>query len=294
MKRIRLRRFKPYVMPVISISFACLVVAVFTTIGVLQQAAQTMAGARQLPIYCVETDKKEIALTFDAAWENSDTDVLLALLEKNDAKATFFTTGDWVDRYPDDVKKMFDAGHEIQNHSDAHPHPNELSYEELVQDTAACDEKIHKITGIYPTLYRLPYGEYNDHVILTLKSLGKQVIQWDVDSIDWENPTPDEIVQRVLGKVGNGSILLFHNDCENTPEALETLLPLLKEQGYEIKTVSELLPEGSFQLNNEGRMISDTPSAEQNLPDFDAAKKAVEEGLNELSAEGSKIKHPFL
>ena len=144
---------------------ACLIVAVFTTMGVLQQAATTSAGERQLPIYCVQTEKKEIALTFDAAWGNSDTDELLALLEENGAKATFFCTGEWVDNYPDDVKRLFDAGHEIQNHSDKHPHPNELSFEALITDTQACDEKIHAITGVYPTLYRSPYGEYNDKVI---------------------------------------------------------------------------------------------------------------------------------
>ena len=248
--------WKLFAMPVASVVFACLVVAVFTTIGVLQEAAQTIATTKQLPIYCVQTDKKEIALTFDAAWENSDTDTLIDLLEENGVKATFFATGEWVEKYPEDVRKLYDAGHEIQNHSDKHPHPNELSYEELIQDTAACDEKIYAITGVYPTLYRAPYGEYNDKVIETMKSVGKRVIQWDVDSIDWKNPTADEIVQRVLTKVENGSILLFHNDVPNTPEALKKLLPELIEEGYTFKTVSELLPKGRFQLNHEGRAIS--------------------------------------
>ncbi len=279
---------KPFAMPVVSVVFACLVVAVFTTIGVLEEAAQTVATARKLPIYCVETEKKEIALTFDAAWGNSDTDILIDLLQKNGAKATFFTTGEWVEKFPEDVRKLHEAGHEIQNHSDRHPHPNELSYEALVQDTAACDEKIYAITGIYPTLYRAPYGEYNDKVIETMKSMKKRVIQWDVDSIDWKDPTPDEMVQRVLSKVGNGSILLFHNDAKNTPQALEKLLPELKKQGYEIKTVSEILLKGQFRINNEGRMIPAEGSSQSgNSGSASSAGAAVvsqaEAVLNKLS-----------
>lgn len=282
MKMKKKRSIKGLVMPVASIAFACLVVAVFTTIGVLEEAAQTMAGARQLPVYCVETEKKEIALTFDAAWGNSDTDVLIELLEKNGAKATFFTTGEWVENYPEDVRKLFDAGHEIQNHSDRHPHPNELSYDALVQDTAACDEKIYAVTGVYPTLYRAPYGEYNDSVIETMKSMRKKVIQWDVDSIDWKDPSPEEMVERVLSKVGNGSILLFHNDAKNTPKALESLLPQLKAEGYEIKTVSELLPAGRFQMNNEGRVIPEKEPAPPAPGSEDAASKIFEKGLAAL------------
>ena len=276
---------KSFAMPVITIIFACLVVASFTTIGILEEAAQTVATSRKLPIYCVETQKKEIALTFDAAWGNSDTDVLIELLEKNEAKATFFTTGEWVEKYPKDVRKLYAAGHEIQNHSDKHPHPNELSYESLVQDTAACDEKIYAITGIYPTLYRAPYGEYNDKVIETMKSMRKQVIQWDVDSVDWKDPTPDEMVQRVLSKVGNGSILLFHNDAKNTPQALEKLLPELKNQGYEIKCVSEILIKGKFRMNNEGRMISAEDSAQNDsdsvIPDVINLAKGISEMLTQ-------------
>jgi len=242
-------------MPLSSVIFACLVVAVFTALGVLQQAAQTVAVGRELPIYCVQTAEKKISLTFDAAWGNSDTDALLSILAENDVKATFFVTGEWAKKYPGDVGKFFDAGHEIGNHSDAHPHPNTLGYEALVRDTAACDEKLADVTGETPTLYRAPYGEYNDLVIRTLKSLGKQVIQWDVDSLDWKEGSAEEIANRVFDRVKNGSILLFHNDAENTPAALKVLLPRLKADGYTFCTVSELIPPGPFELTNEGRLV---------------------------------------
>ena len=246
---------RSFLMPLSSVVFACLVVAVFTALGVLQQAAQTAAVGRELPIYCVQTEEKLLSLTFDAAWGNSDTDELLSLLAENKVKATFFVTGEWAEKYPEDVRKFFDAGHEIQNHSDAHPHPNTLSYEALVRDTAACDEKITAVTGTTPTLYRAPYGEYNDLVIRTLKSLGKQVVQWDVDSLDWKEGSAEEIADRAFDRVKNGSILLFHNDAKNTPAALKFLLPRLKEEGFSFCTVSELIPPGPFELTNEGRLV---------------------------------------
>lgn len=236
---------------------AVLTVGSMIVAGVFQQGVMTSAGEQYLPIYSVETPKKKISLTFDAAWENSDTDILIELLDQYQVKATFFATGDWVSRYPEDVKKLFNAGHEIQNHSDSHPHPNQLSREELVEDTYACDKKIKELTGVFPNLYRTPYGEYNDQVISTLNSLGKKTIQWDVDSIDWKDPTPQEMYDRVVGKVTNGSILLFHNDKPNTPEALRMILPELKKQGYEFVTVNDLLVKGKFHINSNGRMIKD-------------------------------------
>ena len=261
---------KKLIGPASSIVAACLTLAVFTAIGVLQQAAETSSGERQLPIYCVQTEQKKIALTFDAAWGNSDTDELLSILAQNDAKATFFTTGEWVDKYPEDVKKLFDAGHEIQNHSDTHPHPTNLSFEQLVNDTNACDEKIYAITGVYPTLYRAPYG--------------------DVDSIDWDEASVDEIVDRVLSKTENGSILLFHNDIENTPEALSQILPKLKQDGYSITTVSDLIPSGSFSLDYEGRLI---PSESEAEDESGVENESGLESESEQDKDYANAKDPF-
>ncbi|MCM1165546.1 MAG: polysaccharide deacetylase family protein [Lachnospiraceae bacterium] len=142
------------------------------------------AGQRQLPIYSVERGDKKVAITFDVAWENSNTDELIKILGDNDAKATFFVTGDWCDRYPDDVKAFFDAGHEIENHSDQHPHVEGINVNDLINDTKECSRKIKMITGSEPTLYRAPYGEFDDSLITTLDGMGMKVIQWDVEGVD--------------------------------------------------------------------------------------------------------------
>ena len=151
--------------------------AVLTTVG-------TQATERLLPVYCVERGDKKVSLTFDVAWENSNTQELIDILDEYNARATFFVTGDWCDRNPDDVKMFFDAGHEIQNHSDQHPHVQGANVNDLISDTKAASLKIKDITGTEPTLYRAPYGEYDNSLITTIQGMGMTVIQWDVEPLD--------------------------------------------------------------------------------------------------------------
>ena len=161
---------------------AAATIAVGVTVAVT--SVGTRAEQRQLPIYSVERGDKKIALTFDVAWENSNTQALIDILKANDAKATFFITGDWCDRYPEDVKMFFDAGHEIENHSDQHPHVEGINVNDLINDTRECSRKIKMITGEEPTLYRAPYGEFDDNLLTTLDGMGMKVIQWDVERVD--------------------------------------------------------------------------------------------------------------
>ena len=145
-------------------------------------AISTAAAKRQLPIYCVETNgEKRCAISFDAAWGADNTQKILDVLEKYDAPATFFVVGNWADDYPDAMQAIVDAGHEIMNHSNAHDHYNSLSAEQITKDITICNEKIMKLTGIMPSLIRCPYGEYDDHVITTIRAMGMEPIQWDVE-----------------------------------------------------------------------------------------------------------------
>lgn len=139
---------------------------------------------RLLPIYNVDRgDEKVCALTFDAAWDDDDTDRLIDILDRYGVKATFFMVGSWVEKYPESVKKFADHGHEIMNHSDTHPHINQLSEEKVKEEIAACADKIEAVTGKHPTLFRGPYGEYNNTVIRASESLGHKVLQWDVEAL---------------------------------------------------------------------------------------------------------------
>ena len=137
--------------------------------------------ARQLPIYCVQRDQKVVSISFDAAWGNEDTGLLVEILGKYQIPATFFVVGEWVDKYPQSVKQLHEAGHEIQNHSNTHAHYPQLSAAEVVADLNTCNDKIEGVTGVRPTLVRLPYGDYDDMSINAVRSIGMEPIQWDVD-----------------------------------------------------------------------------------------------------------------
>ncbi len=146
-------------------------------------AVRASATTRKLPVYCVQRDDRCVSLTFDAAWGNEDTQTLIDILGKYNVKATFFVVGSWVDKYPESVKALSDAGHEVMSHSNDHAHFSKLSSEEIVENLNACNDKIEAVTGIRPTLFRCPYGEYDDHVVSTVTDMGMYTIQWDVDTL---------------------------------------------------------------------------------------------------------------
>lgn len=211
------------------------------------------ATQRVLPIYSVERDNKAIALSFDAAWGNEDTQLLIDILNSYNVKATFFLVGDWVDRYPESVKQLFDAGMEIGNHSDDHAHFTKLSSDGIVSNVNACNDKIKAITGVTPTLFRCPYGEYDDHVVSAINSMGMQVIQWDVDSLDWKDLSAEDIYDRVTSKAAPGSICLFHNAALHTPEALPSIIEYLLSEGYSIVPISQLIYTENYTIDHTGR-----------------------------------------
>ncbi len=208
---------------------------------------------RKLPIYCVETEKKQVALSFDAAWGNDDTEQLINILKEYDAVATFFVVGAWVDKYPESVKQLHDAGHQIMNHSNTHPNMPSLSESQKLDELNSCNKKIAAITGSVPTLFRPPYGDYDNATIDACTALNMHTIQWDVDSLDWkENATAESIYKRVTSKVKNGSIVLFHNDADCTPAALPNILKTLKDEGYEFVFIEDLIYKENYEIKHDG------------------------------------------
>ena len=121
-------------------------------------------------------------------------------LKQNNIKVTFFMVGDWVEKFPEAVKKIYNEGHEIGNHSLTHPHVNNLSLEENIEQIKKCSEKIKAITGNTTTLYRAPYGEYNNTVIEAAKSANHNAIQWNLDSLDYEKLTGEQMWNRIYKK----------------------------------------------------------------------------------------------
>ena len=214
-------------------------------------------NGRQIPIYCVETEKKQVALSFDAAWGNEDTQRILEILRKHDVHATFFMTGGWVEKYPEDVKALLNEGHDLGNHSENHKNMSQLTKEECLEEIQKVHTRVQQLTGYEMFLFRPPYGDYDDKVIGAATEGGYYAIQWDVDSLDWKDYGVDAILKNVLENkhLGNGSIILCHNGAKYTADALDALIKGLKRQGYEIVPVSELIYREDYHMNGEGRLI---------------------------------------
>ena len=214
-------------------------------------------NGRELPIYCVETKEPKIALTFDAAWGNEDTQKILEILKKHDVHVTFFMTGGWVENYPDDVKAILAAGHDLGNHSENHKNMSQLSDAEKKEELMKVHDKVRTLTGYEMFLFRPPYGDYDNAVVNVAKDCGYYTIQWDVDSLDWKDYGVDSIIKTVTEHkhLGNGSIILCHNGAKYTAQALDTLITKLKEKGYTFVPVSELIYRDGYHMNVEGRQI---------------------------------------
>lgn len=187
------------------------------------------------------------------SWGNEDTGALIDILNKYNVKTTFFVVASWVDKYPESVKALSCAGNEVMNHSTSHPHMPMLSVQQMLNEITTCDDKIQRITGVCPTLFRPPYGDYNNMLIDTLSSVNHYCVQWDVDSLDWKDISAAQIQKNVLSKVKSGSIVLFHNAAKNTPEALPGIIATLQKQGYKIVPISQLIYKTNYTIDHAGK-----------------------------------------
>lgn len=248
------RRYRSFISWV---CFIALIIAIFWVVS-SPRIVGAAAVNRSLPIYCVDRKDKLVAISFDAAWGSDDTLDIIDILDKYGVKTTFFIVGDWVDKYPECVKALSDAGHEVMNHSSTHGHFSRMNTGEIQSDLENCNSKIAAITGVKPTLVRCPYGEYDDHVIDAINGIGMTGIQWSVDSLDWKGLSAAEITERVLTRVEPGSIVLFHNAADHTPEALPGIIESLQADGYTIVPVSQILLSGDYTIDHTGKQIGAT------------------------------------
>lgn len=233
---------------IVALAAVIMLSAVFVH-AVVDPAARVVSqliSGRLVPIYRVEVPDKRIALSFDATWGTEYTDTLLDILARYGVKTTFFLAGNWVKNYPEYVKKIDAAGHELGNHSYSHPHLNSLSPEGIREEIAKLHNMLKAITGKDAVLFRPPFGEYSNKVIQVAESLGYYTIQWSVDSLDWKNISRDAMIQRILSQVRSGDIVLFHNAGIHTADAVNVIIPTLQKQGYQIVPISELIYKENF------------------------------------------------
>lgn len=195
------------------------------------------------PIYQGDEEINGVALAINVDWGEEVLPQMLKVLEEKDVKATFFVTGRFAQKFPELIKAIDDQGHSIGNHGFAHPHPDQISQEANYKDIVDSEKVIMEITGKKPTLFAPAYGEHGDNCLLAAEQAGYQAILWSADTVDWQVPPPsvETLVARVTGeKLHNGSIILMHPKA-HTIEALPTIIDTIREKGYTIELISDLL-----------------------------------------------------
>lgn len=240
----------------LSTSVIAIVTALVLTIqhfGLSAVQAVSGKGARSLPVYSVAREDKKIAISFDCAWGTEYTQTILNYLAQNEIKCTFFAVQFWVEKNPTVAKSIVEAGHELGTHSRTHSYMSKLSEAEIEDELKTSSQAIETLTGQKVTLFRAPYGDYDNLLIDTATKMGLYTIQWDVDSLDWKNLTATEIALRVINGVKSGSIILCHNNGLHTAEALPMIFSTLKNRGYEFVPIGELIYKQDYYIDMTGR-----------------------------------------
>ena len=217
------------------------------------RTAEVLARKRELPVYSVDRNDGKIAISFDAAWGGEKTTKILDILDENGIRATFFLVDIWTQRFPELVKEIAARGHEIGNHSTTHPKMSSLSRDKIAQELETMSDNVEKLIGQRPTLFRPPYGDYNNDVVLTARQNGYEVVQWSVDSLDWKNKGVQPLIDRATKNVKSGDIVLFHNDSQYIVEALPAVLKSYREQGLTPGPVSSVLLPGQTTIDPQGK-----------------------------------------
>ncbi|MBP2631578.1 MAG: pdaA [Firmicutes bacterium] len=192
------------------------------------------------PIFHGNIDQNKVAFVCNVFWGEEFLPDMLKTLEDNNVHITFFIGGTWAKDNPDILKNIVEKGHEVANHSYNHPHPNTLSKDKNKEQILKAETIIQQITGVKTSLYAPPYGEYNDVVLNAAQELDYKTIMWSIDTIDWKRPPSEIVKSRVLKKIHNGAIVLMH-PTEPTKKALPELLKELREKGYIVTTVSDVI-----------------------------------------------------
>ena len=244
-------KIKP-IIQVLSLSFIALVMVVIVSITSTEGLYFGYAANKLVPIYSVETTEKKVALTFDAAWGSDKTLSIVNILKEADIEGTFFLVGFWTEQNADKVKQIDEAGFDIGTHSNTHPKMSGLTKTQIESELKLSMNLITDITGKQVKYFRPPFGDYNNTLISTADELGLKTIQWDVDTLDWKGISEHEILSRIKASVKNGSIILCHNNSDHIVEALPTIINYIKQEGYKMVKLSDLVYEKNYIVNNNG------------------------------------------
>ena len=217
--------------------------------------SSVFAAQRKIPIYNVDRQDNVVAISFDAAWGADKTRQIMDICEEYNVKATFFLVGFWVEKYPDITKEIAERGFEIGTHSMTHPQMSKLSTEQVMNELSQSQQKIAQLTSQKVTLFRPPFGDYNNTLISCAEQLGLYTIQWSVDSLDWKSLDAKAIAERVQG-MKSGDIILCHNNSDHIVEALPLIFTIAQNKGLEFVPIGQLIYKDNFTIDHAGKQIA--------------------------------------
>lgn len=192
------------------------------------------------PVYKGNPHKKMVSFAINVAWGEQYVPSMLETLRRENVSATFFLDGTWLSKNLDLAHQMKDAGHEISNHGYSHKNMSELSRSDAVEEIVKTERLLESELGVDNKLFAPPSGDYNEETVKIAHELQLRTVLWTLDTVDWKKPAPSTIIQRIVPRLEAGAIILMH-PTEPTAQALPTLIREIKERGYKIGTVSELL-----------------------------------------------------
>src|SRR5690606_24486835 len=206
-----------------------------------------VARGLDMPMFYVRTERPQVALTFDISWGTSTVGPVLDILREKNVKATFFLSGFWAKRHADIARRIVADGHEIASHGDAHVNLSRYGADDIAKNIMTAHRDLEEATGRTPRFFRPPNGDYDDLVVATARELGYETVIWSLDTIDWKNPGPDFMIQRVRENVFRGDIILMHasDSSKQIHVALPHTIDNLRRDGFEPVTLGELLAGGT-------------------------------------------------
>jgi len=222
----------------------CLVAVVVITLiacGITGgNASVTASKSYNGVIYAGDENKGKVALMINVYWGTEFLLEMLDILDKHNAKCTFFVGGSWVNEYPAMCREIYDRGHEIGNHGTNHKEHGKLGYEASKKEIQQCTDAVIRVTGVQMNLFAPPGGSYNKQTVKSAEDLGYKTILWTHDTIDWRDKNEQLIYERATSELASGDLILMH-PTEATKNALDRILTYINGKNLTPDTVSNTI-----------------------------------------------------
>ncbi|NBI27411.1 hypothetical protein ERL59_00315 [Chengkuizengella sp. YPA3-1-1] len=185
-------------------------------------------------------DKKMVSIMVNVSWGTEYIPSILKTLESESVHSTFFLDGQWINNNIEVAKQIADLGHELSNHAYSHKNMSELDREEALDEMSKTQVLLRKHFNVDNKLFAPPSGDWDQETVLLANELNMKTIHWTIDTIDWKNPGPDYIIKKISSRLEPGALILMH-PTESSSKALPEMIEVIKQEGYVIGTVSELI-----------------------------------------------------